>query len=43
MKTFTSIALLAAGATAQVIESASFGFGKTYETGPRLPVLVSNC
>ncbi|KAJ5993444.1 hypothetical protein N7451_009168 [Penicillium sp. IBT 35674x] len=29
MKTFTSIALLAAGATAQVIESASFGFGKT--------------
>ncbi|KAJ5256992.1 hypothetical protein N7478_013096 [Penicillium angulare] len=29
MKTFTSLALLAVGATAQVIESASFGYGKT--------------
>ncbi|KAJ5947314.1 hypothetical protein N7466_000329 [Penicillium verhagenii] len=29
MKTLASIALLAAGATAQVIESASFGYGKT--------------
>ncbi|KAJ5371244.1 uncharacterized protein N7496_007336 [Penicillium cataractarum] len=29
MRTFTSIALLAIGATAQVIESASFGYGKT--------------
>ncbi|KAJ5453767.1 uncharacterized protein N7458_004723 [Penicillium daleae] len=29
MRTFTSLALLAIGATAQVIESASFGYGKT--------------
>jgi mannose-binding lectin 1 len=29
MRTFTSIALFAIGATAQVIESASFGYGKT--------------
>ncbi|KAJ5760612.1 hypothetical protein N7520_007768 [Penicillium odoratum] len=29
MKTFASIALLAASATAEVIESASFGYGKT--------------
>lgn len=32
MKTFTTIALLAVGAAAQVIESASFGYGKTYAT-----------
>lgn len=30
MKTFASLALLAAGATAQVVESVSFGYGKTY-------------
>ncbi|KAJ6021131.1 hypothetical protein N7540_006635 [Penicillium herquei] len=30
MKVFGSLALLAAGATAQIIESASFGYGKTY-------------
>ncbi|KAJ5709793.1 hypothetical protein N7493_010084 [Penicillium malachiteum] len=29
MKVFASLALLAAGATAQIIESASFGYGKT--------------
>lgn len=33
MKTFTSLAFLAVGVTAQVIESQSFGYGKTYGLG----------
>ena len=31
MKTFASLALFAAGATAQIIESTSFGYDKTWE------------
>lgn len=33
MKTIASLAFLAVGATAQVIESQSFGYGKTYGLG----------
>jgi hypothetical protein len=32
MKTFSSLALLAVGAVAQVIESQSFGYGERYAT-----------
>lgn len=34
MRMLSSIALLAIGAAAQVIESQSFGYGKTYEMSP---------